>query len=125
MCNPIKCEIIENIGNSLDFAICFLKGAKVSAETAKQEVLRFAPGPLRSRPNSQQQSNQAEAEATEQLMNLATIFKCQKSWQFQFSSIQHSCCVKFRSEGQYSHTLLKIHFFFVQKVDLAKPTLCL
>ena len=36
-CNPIKCEIIENIGNSLDFAICFLKGAKVSGKTAKQQ----------------------------------------------------------------------------------------
>ena len=44
MCNPIKCEIIENIGNSLDFAICFLKGAKVSAETA--ETLRLDPASL-------------------------------------------------------------------------------
>ena len=43
-CNPIKCDIIENIGNSLDFAICFLKGAKVSAETA--ETLRLDPASL-------------------------------------------------------------------------------
>ena len=107
MCNPIKCEIIENIGNSLDFAICFLKGAKVSAETAKQEVLRFAPGPLRSRPNSQQQSNQAEAEATEQLINLATIFKCQKSWQFQFSS---KCGIPVQCEMQVRRTIVSHRF---------------
>ena len=85
---PFAARLLS-IGNSLDFAICFLKGAKVSAGTAK-------PGPLRSRPNSQQQSNQVE-EATAH--KSCHYFQVSKSRQFQFSLLEHSC-EKSRLEGQ-------------------------
>ena len=81
----------------------------------------FAPGPrfARGQTVNNNQIKLKQKQHCEQLINLATIFKCQKSWQFQFSS---KCSIPVQCEMQVRRTIVSHCFktLFLSKYSIWK-----